>query len=421
MAPKPVRSIFSVFFEYDTPRIVHIKSKKVGVINRLLQLTIIGYVIGFAIVYKKGYQEFDNVQSSVTTKVKGVVFTNLTDVPGIGARIWDVADYVVPSQENAAFFVTTNAIVTPNQTQSHCDEDPSMPDVICQSDSDCTAGEPVVTGNGVRTGLCVNSTQNTTLKVCEIYAWCPVENPKDPNLPKEPVLKGSKNFTVFIKNNIEFPKFSVKRRNLPSKANDTYLQSCKYNSATDNSCPIFQLDTIVKESNNNYDEMAAKGGVIEIIIRWDCNLDYSLDNCVPEYEFRRLDSSDYTISKGYNFRYANYYMEDSESKRTLYKAYGILFIVNVMGRAGKFNVVPLLMNVGSGLALLSVATIICDIVVLYVLKARTLYKEKKYLTVKGDDAYEIMEEETNESAAKVENGTPRKRTTVQDGSLAAED
>lgn len=48
------------------------------------------------------------------------------------------------------------------------------------------------------------------------------------------------------------------RRNLPSEANDTYLQSCKYNSATDNSCPIFQLDTIVKESNNNYGEMAAK-------------------------------------------------------------------------------------------------------------------------------------------------------------------
>lgn len=49
-------------------------------------------------------------------------------------------------------------------------------------------------------------------------------------------------------------------------------------------------------------------------------------------------------------------MEDGESKRTLYKAYGILFIVNVMGRAGKFNVVPLLMNVGSGLALLSVVS-----------------------------------------------------------------
>lgn len=36
----------SLFFEYNTPRIVHIRSKKVGIINRLLQLTIIAYVIG---------------------------------------------------------------------------------------------------------------------------------------------------------------------------------------------------------------------------------------------------------------------------------------------------------------------------------------------------------------------------------------
>ena len=41
-----LQSAIAVFFEYDTPRIVHIRSKKVGVINRFIQLVIIGYVIG---------------------------------------------------------------------------------------------------------------------------------------------------------------------------------------------------------------------------------------------------------------------------------------------------------------------------------------------------------------------------------------
>ena len=36
----------SAFFEYDTPKIVHIKSKKVGIINRFLQLVILAYIIG---------------------------------------------------------------------------------------------------------------------------------------------------------------------------------------------------------------------------------------------------------------------------------------------------------------------------------------------------------------------------------------
>lgn len=51
------------------------------------------------------------------------------------------------------------------------------------------------------------------------------------------------------------------------------------------------------------------------------------------------------------YRYAHYY---ADSLRTLYKAYGIKFIVMAQGRGGKFSVVPLLLNIGSGLGLLAV-------------------------------------------------------------------
>lgn len=51
----------------------------------------------FAIIYKKGYQDFDNVQSVVTTKVKGIAMVNTTVHPNI-QPIWDVADYIVPPQ-----------------------------------------------------------------------------------------------------------------------------------------------------------------------------------------------------------------------------------------------------------------------------------------------------------------------------------
>lgn len=36
----------SVIFEYDTPKFVHIRNKKVGLLNRLVQLIIVGYIIG---------------------------------------------------------------------------------------------------------------------------------------------------------------------------------------------------------------------------------------------------------------------------------------------------------------------------------------------------------------------------------------
>ena len=131
-----LRRAVGVFFEYDTPRIVHIESKKVGVISRLVQLAVLAYILGYVILYQKGYQQFDPVESAVTTKLKGVAYTNYSDADLVGVpkdwkplyrRVWDVTDYVVPPSQNDAFFVTTNVIMTPDQRQGRCPEDPSLP------------------------------------------------------------------------------------------------------------------------------------------------------------------------------------------------------------------------------------------------------------------------------------------------------
>lgn len=82
----------------------------------------------YVMVYKKGYQEFANVESAVVTKVKGVAFTNNNvNIPDIYKRIWDTSDLIVPPSENDAFFITTNIIITPNQTRGACSEVYLMP------------------------------------------------------------------------------------------------------------------------------------------------------------------------------------------------------------------------------------------------------------------------------------------------------
>ena len=48
--------------------------------------------------------------------------------------------------------------------------------------------------------------------------------------------------------------------------------------------------------------ISKQGGVIQIIITWDCDLDHSEEKCLPKYSFRRLDSDADILSKGYNFR-----------------------------------------------------------------------------------------------------------------------
>ncbi|PRD22779.1 UNVERIFIED_CONTAM: P2X purinoceptor 4 [Trichonephila clavipes] len=291
MTSSKFKTIFLSLFEYYTPKIVLIKNRKVGVLNRFVQLAIISYIIGvdfckapfvadlysmkgtcllnfksvctivqkqeylfimlpypsqlllknlfsqnlfccgsllyernmparfqsdsmskyfscntisvslgtfdfslnslrkrYAIIYNKGYQDFSPIESSVTTKVKGVVFTNYSKnefndlVPDVDVyrRIWDTADYVVPPSENNAFFVVTNIVITSNQTQGKCPEDITVPGAKCKSDIDCLQGLPLITGNGVLTGNCVTSDVNSTVKVCEIRGWCPVERDVNP-------------------------------------------------------------------------------------------------------------------------------------------------------------------------------------------------------------------------------------------------
>jgi P2X purinoceptor 4 len=93
-------------------------------------------IFRFAIVYKKGYQEIDNkVNSVVTTKVKGTLFTNLTQTEltelqvspnftHLYQRIWDAVDYVIPASggDQGGFFIITNIVITPNQTRGACPE-----------------------------------------------------------------------------------------------------------------------------------------------------------------------------------------------------------------------------------------------------------------------------------------------------------
>ncbi|KAG9487733.1 hypothetical protein GDO78_007497 [Eleutherodactylus coqui] len=342
--------LYSCVFDYSTPRIALIKSRKVGLLNRVIQLVILAYVIGWVFVWEKGYQEFDTVISSVTSKVKGVAATNTSE---LGFRVWDVADYIIPPQEENAFFVMTNLILTPNQTQRQC------PEVR------------------VQTGRCV--AYNETVKTCEVDAWCPVEN--DLTVPKPAFLGSAENFTVLIKNNIWYPKFNFSKRNILPNISTEYLKSCIYDRVNNPFCPIFRLGSLVEEAGESFQDMALLGGVMGIQISWNCDLDKKYTHCVPKYSFRRLDNRafDHNVSPGYNFRFAKFFKDSSNvESRTLMKIYGIRFDVLVFGTAGKFDIIPTMINIGSGVALLGVATVLCDIIIFHFFKKRYYYREKKF-------------------------------------------
>ena len=381
----------SIFFEYSTPKIVHIRSKSIGIFNKLVQLSVIGYIIGYVLIYKGGYQLEDVGVSGTTTKVKGVTYTDVVD-PRVGTRVWDASDIVIPAEENNAFFITTNVIVTGNQTQGVCPEAETVYEAQCHNDTDCLpVGKAYLLGHGVTTGQC-----NLATNSCFVKAWCPLE--KDSLATSYAVLNGTKDFTVLIKSHVFFPYYKKTRSNIIESTNKTYLQGCLYDAGPNAFCPIFKLDYIVREAQRNsdasgdYDSLAIEGGVVSIRISWNCNFDHDETRCKPEYSFDRLDDDhDSLIARGYNFRYSNNFVDNGRATRQQIKAYGILFIITVDAKARKFNALPTFQNIGSGIALLAIATVLCDLFALFLHPQKQLFESHKYEQVRTDDAFTISQ------------------------------
>ncbi|KAK5859116.1 hypothetical protein PBY51_003206 [Eleginops maclovinus] len=354
------------FFEYETPRQVLVRNRRVGVVCRIIQLGVLAYIIGWVFIYEKGYQSTDVAVSSVYTKMKGVGYTSINGTE----RVWDVADYVFPSQGDASFVVMTNYIITEGQKMGKCPELHGKHN--CSSNADCEGGS----FKRQMTGVCVDET-----KTCQVLAWCPVED--DLVIPDPPMLMSAENYTLFIKNSVTFPLFGVSRSNLVEGIDAGYISKCLYHPEDAPLCPIFRLGDIVKLSGFNFETIATVGGAIGIVVDWTCNFDVSVKHCKPKYTFHGLygnpaETDKARASVGYNFRYAKHYMEDRYQKRTLMKVFGIRFDIIVQSLARKFDIIPTLTAIGSGVGIFGVATVVCDLVLLYLLPKRAFYKNMKF-------------------------------------------
>ncbi|ELK15561.1 P2X purinoceptor 6 [Pteropus alecto] len=306
--------------DYKTEKYVMTRNWRVGVLQRLLQLGVMVYVVGWALLAKKGYQERDlDPQISVITKLKGV---SVTQIKELGNRLWDVADFVKPAQH------------------------PSIPLANCWTHEDCPEGETGTHSHGIKTGQCV--VFNGTHRTCEIRGWCPVESS---TVPVKPLLVQAENFTLFIKNTVTFSKFNFSKSNALETWDNTYFKHCRYDAFSSPFCPVFRIGDLVAAAGGAFEDLALLGGAVGIRVLWDCNLDAGGSDCRPHYSFQLQERS-------YNFRTATHWWEASGVEaRSLFKLYGIRFDILVTGQAGKFGLIPTTITLGTGAAWLGMVSL----------------------------------------------------------------
>ncbi|XP_068937485.1 P2X purinoceptor 7-like [Petaurus breviceps papuanus] len=363
-------SLFSV----KTEKVVEIQNIWYGTLKWVICVVIIIYIC-FGLWSEKLYQRKEPLISSVHTKIKGIA--EVTE--GNKTRVLDTVDCTIPLQGNS-FFVITNFLTTEGQRQGICPEYPTE-NTCCSSDQDCKKGRTDPLSKGVQTGNCIkyNLTSDHPKirdvpeickhqKTCEISAWCPIEPIKE--APRPALLASAENFTVLIKNSIHFPGHNYSTRNIHPGTNI----ACTFHKTLKPDCPIFRLGDILQETGENFSSVAIHGGIVGIEIYWDCNLDAWFHSCSPKYSFRRLDNKMTkkslqpenswlaSVLSG-SFRYAKYYMEGGQEKRTLIKAFGIRFDIQVFGTGGKFDIIHLIVYMGSTLSYFGLATMLIDFLI----------------------------------------------------------
>ncbi|XP_044131692.1 P2X purinoceptor 7 isoform X1 [Bufo gargarizans] len=366
------------FCEYSTDKELRIRSVPLGTLKWVISAGVFMYMCVILFTEKR-YQKKETVISSVHTKVKGVLEAD--------SRIWDPAEYTVPSPDGSSFFVVTNIVKTENQKQSICAEYPHRK-TICSQDNICKKGYADTYSNGIQTGLCV--AYNSSHKTCQVRAWCPVESGRT---PEPAILASAEHFTVLIKNTIHFAAFGYTRKNILPEYNVT----CKYNKVMAPRCPIFRLGDIVTEAGETFSQVAVLGGIMGIEINWNCDLDPWAFSCHPEYSFRRLDDKavDESLFPGLSFRFAKYYKAaDQTEQRTLIKAYGIRFDIQVYGTGGQFRFLELVIFIGSYLSYFGLASVVIDLLISQYYQCccspnsgQKYYDEQKYKEIEGPSVF----------------------------------
>eukprot|EP01094_Clydonella_sp_ATCC50884_P025575 TRINITY_DN6771_c0_g1_i4.p1 TRINITY_DN6771_c0_g1~~TRINITY_DN6771_c0_g1_i4.p1 ORF type:complete len:414 (+),score=100.16 TRINITY_DN6771_c0_g1_i4:54-1244(+) len=356
---------------YSTVKVVQIKDWRLGLIHYSIMGLIFIYVVGYVIFFDSGYQSQSPVVGYTATKVKG---SALGDVPGEEtALVWDSVDMIVPPIENSALFVSTNIFTTKKQSRGTW-VDTSY---ACDSNNPCTAGN--FTEWGLMLGPCVNGTDGSE-SGCLIQGWGPVE--AEFSATPASVLNEVENWTAFIRCSVYFSMYDKRADNIGTELVPNYN--------------LFVIGDMLKDAGTSFEDAAAEGAIISVSIDWTCSFDPWSRACEPEFTFARLDDPSQKFSKGFNFRYANYYYLskivpapapnttapndtatasapapdhvgadftlESIEYRDLFKVYGIRFVFQITGAGYRFSVVPLFVNIGSGLGLLVIATVITDVI-----------------------------------------------------------
>lgn len=324
-------------FSYNTKQQVNIQDRWLGFANTFLQLATLGYIVVGVFIVGEGYLEIEEARGTVATHVRGDAYAFSSDKPG--ARYFSPEELTYPGLENGNIFISTRQKIH-HQKRGLC-EDHMMP---CESDKDCSIAVQ---------GTCGDK------GFCKEESWCNQGSP-------EAYALEVANLNIWVKSAIQF--ISIAPEKVYSTETGHPYPEIGYN--------VFTVRDLLMKCEPvpvRYEEISELGVAVEVQFLWNC--DVSKEACRPEVRARRLDVLFDKNNIGFAFAYPEYISDD---ERMLHEVQGVRMYIRSSGSGYQISMTALIMKASTTSALLSLAPIIADLLMLKVFKLRKKFFARKY-------------------------------------------
>lgn len=338
---------------YKTLKIVRIKDRSMGLLYWFIVLTVILYITNVALILRGQHMEQEQGIGTVITRFHGKGFD--------GDMVFDEADLRFPVIEPTGAFIMTRSIVQPGQKVGQCvdwDEPKRCP---------CHEGEE-----------CIDD-------FCSVNGWCPSMGDKNVDNPPEGAIEhriSGLQYTILeIMSGITFPSLATDKffvtgnSGLPDAVN-------KFRNVT--------IKDLLKEVGPEpllLEDITEIGALIGVSFFWNCDVNAE---CEPMMVVKRLDKGQGFVQK----RVRHGRSSDGEVTRDAVYMYGIRVLVDSSGIGKKFSLMLMIIQIGSGLALLRTAAMAADFFMLY-LRSAQLTENYYKCKVKETQDYSDLQDRIN--------------------------
>jgi len=357
---------------YYTNKVVRIQDANLGYLYWGIVSLILIYiqVVVFHIEGRHSFQEPGI--GAVITKFQGKAF-------GTDGKAFDAPDLRFPIIEPSGAFITTRRITMKGQTLGDCiDQDNPKP---------CPCG---------KTGVCDPATN-----LCVVKGWCPSLGAQ--NIGKPPAgavienITGVEKALLKITAGIGFPSIG-----------DTFhvAGSMEGSSQLHKSVSVEELLQL-SDPPLKIEDVAERGCVIAVNFFWACDLSW-VNACEPVLSVKRVDDG-----SGFAQQRARKSRVNGVDMRDATFMYGLRFLVDSSGIGRQISLVPIVIQIGSCLALVQVASKTADFLMLNMYdkeRSSAYYRLKVNETADYADLQErihLIQEQKSSARADISSGVVR--------------